>query len=501
MYFAKSTTIGLVLLLSCAAAIAGVNPPTAPEYTTSEFTVTWPGPASNQLSTQLQERLPGGPWNMISGTVAAQGSMNLSRSPGTYEYRTRAVEEFFHNPYEPDIRFVFSTPITVQVVAGEIPTVDELPDQLGYEYEVRFNGYQDIFVKRVTSADENNGTIDALILRSGSGGALTPLTSTAAQIAAASNWAIADVDIVVDDINIDGFVDLSIRRLAGLIAGATDQIVFAPGEILNSTPSGVAAIDQNMIDFANDMVNYYVDPNYFDNNSEIYEEPGHWEWEYECDFYWWGDSPEIECEWYPEWVDGDEYVIYPGINPDAVSVWEAISGQSSSNVKSVLEQIFGVVIGGGSYCVDFGIVANDDECDGLEIELVWTSFSGSITSGGGQCNISPVTTAVAASGGLVKLMERLINLIRTVGATFEKIDKVLLPVHLVEIAFHTASNTVKWALKDIEYTKREAFTHVGSSPGSIIPWHNVQIPWMAYGCQSTPNKQILVNFMNDARPR
>ena len=49
-----------------------------------------------------------------------------------------------------------------------------------------------------------------------------------------SGWStVTSVDLVLNDINLDGFVDILVRGLGGSggpIAGALDQIVYAPGQ-------------------------------------------------------------------------------------------------------------------------------------------------------------------------------------------------------------------------------------------------------------------------------
>ena len=274
MHVVKPAAIGTVILLSCAAAVAGVNPPSAPAVTASEFTVTWPAPSSYQFSTQLQERVPGGAWIQIASTHSGPGSIDLVRNVGTYEYRTRAVEEFNHNQYEPDIRFVFSTPITVNVLAGEPPVVDPIDVQALYEFEARYgdvNGdsRNDLYIGRL-SGDVDNGVIAQTILRQQADGTYVVHAASQAVLDQAALWPVAGVSIAPTDLNADGNVDLFVNDIADgtFSPGALDQMVISSGAPFNRQAATVASWGPAQEMFARDINEWLAQPDYFDNAGE-----------------------------------------------------------------------------------------------------------------------------------------------------------------------------------------------------------------------------------------
>lgn len=269
----------------------------------------------------------------------------------------------------------------ITVISGATPVVDSWFDQLDYEYEVRYDGAQDVFVHRTTaSATPGNGSIDTIILHSQGNGSFTSSVPTALQAATAATWSLAPgIDVRVFDVNVDGHVDVGLSDLGTIITGAEDQIVFSSGEIYRTAPLGIREIDQDLIGFSSDLLEYYNDENYFLANSQEVEDNGHWETTYECEWvYEMWQQWELECDTYVEWVDGLEYTIYPGINDEAADVWEAIDSFVSSQgtidaIKDIFQVVFGVPVGGGTFCEAFGMTGT--LCEQLRINLIMAVLS------------------------------------------------------------------------------------------------------------------------------
>ena len=229
------------------------------------YRVTWPGPTTNQISTQLQERLPGGTWSTISSTFSGQGSINLVRSPGIYEYRTRAVEEFFHNQYEPDIRFVFSSSISVTVYAGDPPVFDEIEDQMEYDWQARAghinsDGILDVFIER-TSGDLDNGIVSEAILLGRPGGTYARFTGTATQIATARSWPTINASFELGDYNLDEIGDLVVVDLPG---NGMPHILLSAGRFFERNATHVIPMDNSRLLFFKDLAGWASDENHFD---------------------------------------------------------------------------------------------------------------------------------------------------------------------------------------------------------------------------------------------
>ncbi len=367
----RVSAIALLTVLPVSA--LALDAPTGPATSADgNYTIHYPWfePGNSCDYVELEEKPSGATYWTHVPDHNYDGAVEFINKPvGIYEYRALLECENFYSDYTWEIT---SDSITVQV--GNTPSQDSISDQLNYEYEVRYDGGLNFFIKRLTAADPGNGTIDVLMLTATASGAIISRVPTPSEQSSAANWPIVDVDLVIHDFNADGFFDIALKGLGNHVSGVDDQLVFAPGQLFANTPSNVMAMDQTFNEFATDMANYFENENYFDENSQEIETPGYWETHYECNVYYWGDMPEIECESWVEWVDGEEYTIYPGINPDAVAIWEALSSGNDGLVKDILESIFGVVVGGAQWCIELGFNNGSNDCEGIQFLVMTGGF-------------------------------------------------------------------------------------------------------------------------------
>jgi hypothetical protein len=133
-------------------------------------------------------------------------------------------------------------------------------------------------------------------------------------------------------------------------------------------------MDTSTNQFLSDVMNWYVDENYFPDNAELIQ-GGYWDYEVECGWYFWGQQWEYECEYIPYWVDV-EYYDFSVFNPSAIEIYEKAkdlweNGIGSVNdIVEVLESVFGVAIGGFDLCVNGGPEFDDsDDCRGYEFNV------------------------------------------------------------------------------------------------------------------------------------
>jgi hypothetical protein len=269
-----STLIGLALL--CATNRSLAQAPTAPDVTGPDYSVSYTSAYGAEYSALQEKYGASGQWVDVhynGGTVPFSG-----KPAGEYFYRKMDMyvyyPEWWWEPpyYSPN----YSAETRVVVTAGgPVPPIDSLLTQLGYQYEARYgdgdgNGLLDLFVSRVSGGQDGNGTLGQFLLLQNWDQSFSAVAADGAQIVAASSWPVANVDLRINDVDLDGFVDLNIIGIGGLIGGALDQIVFAPGQVLSVVPSGVRAVTWDVTTFLRDSRNWQYDPNYFAANAFTY---------------------------------------------------------------------------------------------------------------------------------------------------------------------------------------------------------------------------------------
>lgn len=379
-----ASTFFIFLLGAASPAYASLDAPSGPaQSVTQTYNIAYPwDDADNGCDwVELQQSSNNGQSWTYKSDPEKDGVVEFVNQPiGIYKYRSMAWCEDYYGDYSWE---EYSDTITV--ISGATPVVDHWSDQMDYEYEVRYDGADDVFVHRTTaSATPGNGSIDTLILHSDGNGSFTSSVPTASQEATASSWSLAPgIDVRVFDVNVDGHVDVGLINIGSIVTGAEDQILFSSGAIYQTAPANILEIDQNLRDFSSDLLEYYNDPDYFSDIGQDVEDPGHWETTVECEWVWrmW-ESWEQECDTYVDWIDGDEYTLYVGVEERAANVWKAIESVITGEVlpgyvKGIFKVIFGVTVGTFelfSICDDFGVI-DSPLCEQLIINVMIANLS------------------------------------------------------------------------------------------------------------------------------
>jgi hypothetical protein len=151
-----------------------------------------------------------------------------------------------------------------------MPTLDSLDIQLGYQFQIRTgdlnsDGKKDLYVKRTSGGNANNGVIDKTILTQNTDGDFDVVkNSTSGQFSAAGGWPIASaVDAVVNDFNVDGRVDVLLKNLDSTVSNVDDQILFSSGQFFKGVAQAATSMDFEFEKFFRDTYNWILDPNYF----------------------------------------------------------------------------------------------------------------------------------------------------------------------------------------------------------------------------------------------
>ena len=156
--------------------------------------------------------------------------------------------------------------LTVTVAGSE---TDPVATQLADTYEVRTGHLDDdtltdLYVRR-TSTAAGGGLFQDVILQQAAGGEFTLVAAapgSANGTKASTEWAVTEaVEVVLNDINPDGFVDVLLRGLDGVVTGASDRMLYAAGR-QGGPPSNQKTVDDDLKNFLTEVEAWARNPNY-----------------------------------------------------------------------------------------------------------------------------------------------------------------------------------------------------------------------------------------------
>lgn len=211
-----------------------------------------------------------------SYTDLGSESVSFTNKPeGMYSY-VAAYYGCQPGPYGTPICDQYSSDIATVRVVDSLPARDPVSTQLEYDYEARTgdinsDGATDIFIRRTSGGEPYNGVVEEVILQQTSSGSFQSLVPSALQKSTASSWPFAGIEMVVEDFNVDGFADVLLKGVAAAVntSGIPNQMVYAPGQLLDAEPLGVRAVDASLTEFVGNSLDYFVNPNYYSQNVPI----------------------------------------------------------------------------------------------------------------------------------------------------------------------------------------------------------------------------------------
>lgn len=242
---------------------------------TGNYSVTWTNNSDPNLDeTQyLQQKYNGGSYiSVYSGTG---GSVLFTGKPnGTYNYRVRWEFCFGFFCFSQ-----YSAPITI-IVDDTLPPADSDGDQLMYEYDLRTgdfdgNGYVDILIDRITPGIVD-GSMQTVIVGGTTSGP-TVFIPTQSELNSARTYPVnSNITLGGFDHNVDGYTDLQIIGLATLNSAAFPYdclIVFASGNYGIAQPLGHKFIDEDYMEFFDNIRSALEDPNFYADNTLVIIRP------------------------------------------------------------------------------------------------------------------------------------------------------------------------------------------------------------------------------------
>ena len=369
----------------------------------------------------LEEKVgENGAWTYVAGT---NGTAEISGKPeGIYYYRAVFLDFYYGFP-----EFYYSNEISVNVYSGPPIEVDGIWDQKDYIYQVRKgdingDGKLDLFIKRTSGGNANNGVLSTSILQQQADKTFSVLTATPAQLNTAASWANTNVEVVLGDFNMDGYVDLILKGIGNHIAGANNQMVFSKGQLFSGQASSVRDIDDDFVKTFSSITHWLGDSNYFDNN--IITVTGYtYVLTYGCQYDW----------FYGEYICGFYYVLVPYtvtgydsslISQDALDLRDALEDVTQAGefvldalsnpakaVADILESILGETILGGvlrnggilQIEIDAGLTIGSPHLDDTRGLVVRAQLAevGEETGSFNSRFLTPGEIAMAVSNGLI----------------------------------------------------------------------------------------------------
>jgi hypothetical protein len=232
--------------------------PITPDFIVGGYSVDWQDTTGSIC--WLSERVNNGSWTTVPNTYSPTKTVTLSRSVGTYDYQVACIDDYGG----------VLGPVSTVGVVSSMPTLDSLDIQLGYQFQIRTgdlnsDGKKDLYVKRTSGGNANNGVIDKTILTQNTDGDFDVVKNpTSGQFSAAGGWPIASaVDAVVNDFNVDGRVDVLLKNLDSTVSNVDDQILFSSGQFFKGVAQAATSMDFEFEKFFRDTYNWILDPNYF----------------------------------------------------------------------------------------------------------------------------------------------------------------------------------------------------------------------------------------------
>lgn len=114
------------------------------------------------------------------------------------------------------------------------------------------------------------GTVADVLLRQTAAGTLEAALPSDYLTSVASGWPEVPVEIGKRDVNIDGYVDLVLRGIdsADGFAGVSNQILLAPGSSGSRAPD-LLGVDPALSRFSQDLDRHLIDPDYYPNHAPV----------------------------------------------------------------------------------------------------------------------------------------------------------------------------------------------------------------------------------------
>lgn len=147
-----------------------------------------------------------------------------------------------------------------EVQRGDLNGDGRLDLHLTYKPDVALIPFDDLIIPIASPP-----TVNDFVLQQNTSGGFDLINSlTSGQLSAVKSWQSVLVRVILGDVNVDGFLDIILRDVAGAIPGAQDVLIFAPsGE--GASPPVVRSMDAAFNLFFRDVGGWIENPAHFDS--------------------------------------------------------------------------------------------------------------------------------------------------------------------------------------------------------------------------------------------
>ena len=195
----------------------------------------------------------GAAWSSVetTGTSATKGF--TAQTSGEYQYRVRACNTAGCSGWS----------ATKMVLVSRPPTVGFDSTYVVRSGDLGSDGDTDIYLSPLAVG---TGKVGEFILKNNGGTFALENSPSVAELASAQSWSVStSLEIVLEDVNVDGIWDAFVTGISGGsgFVGGVDQIVVAPATAA-AKPTGLVAVDDDLKSFIDSVMAWYVNLSHFD---------------------------------------------------------------------------------------------------------------------------------------------------------------------------------------------------------------------------------------------
>ena len=216
------------------------------------YTIAW-GRSNSATRYELQESLDGAAWSSVPTTGTSATKAFLGRGNGEYQYRVRACNSSGCSGWS----------AVKMVLASRPPTVGFDGDYVARSGDLGSDGDTDIYLSPLAVG---TGNVGEFILKNDAGTFTLANNPSVAELAAAQTWPLStQLEVVLEDVNVDGVWDAFVTGISGVggFDGTVDQIVLSPATA-GAKPTGIVAVDNDLKSFIDSVMAWYRELDHFD---------------------------------------------------------------------------------------------------------------------------------------------------------------------------------------------------------------------------------------------